>query len=237
MNPSVAETVDGFLDLVFPPKCIVCGEINPHYLCADCIPLIAPVSRPYCHRCGHPLRGPRCRNCWGRVRSFTAARAAGDYTEVLREAIHAFKYGGMRQLADPLGHLLYRYLAMQSDIPWRRADLIAPVPIHPTRQRVRGYNQSELLAERLSGMTGLPLLIGGVVRNRRTRPQVELSSDMRRNNVRSAFSVLDPSLVKGKNILLVDDVATTCSTIHECSLALVNAGALNVYVVCVAFGA
>jgi competence protein ComFC len=237
MTSPALGTLDGLFDLLFPPKCIVCGEINPHYLCASCIPEIAPVPRPYCPQCGHPIRGLNCRNCWNRVRSFTAARAAGDYSEVLRQSIHAFKYGGMRQLADPLAHLLYRYLTARADIPWRRADFIAPVPIHPTRQRVRGYNQSELLAEKLSGMTGLPPLIGGVVRNRRTRPQVELSGDQRRDNVRSAFSVPDQALVKGKNILLVDDVATTCSTIHECSLSLVTAGALNVYVVCVAFGA
>lgn len=230
-------TLDGLFDLVFPPKCIICGELNPHYLCASCLPEIAPVPRPYCLRCGHPMYGPKCRNCWGRVRSFTTARAAGDFDGVLREAIHAFKYGGMRVLADPLAHLLYRYLTTQSDFPWRRCDCIAPVPIHPARQRIRGYNQSELLAERLSDMTGVPLLTGGVVRNRRTRPQVELSGDHRRDNVRSAFHVPRPDSVKGKNILLVDDVATTCSTIHECSLALVSGGAHNVYVICVAFGA
>jgi predicted amidophosphoribosyltransferase len=92
MTPPALGTLDGLFDLLFPPKCIVCGEISPHYLCASCIPEIAPVPRPYCPQCGHPIRGLNCRNCWSRVRSFTAARAAGDYSEVLRQSIHAFKY-------------------------------------------------------------------------------------------------------------------------------------------------
>ena len=140
-------------------------------------------------------------------------------------------------LADPLAHVLYRYLTTRADFPWRRANCVVPVPIHPARQRVRGYNQSELLAERLCEMTGLPLLSNVLVRRQHTRAQVELSSDERRENVKAAFQATEPSQVKGKIVLLVDDVATTCSTVHECSLALLSGGAFKVYVVCLAFGA
>ncbi len=140
-------------------------------------------------------------------------------------------------LADPLAHVLYRYLNTRADFPWRRTNCIVPVPIHPARQRVRGYNQSELLAERLCEMTGLPLLSNVLVRGQHTRPQVELSGDERRENVKAAFQAAEPSQVKGKIVLLVDDVATTCSTIHECSLALLSGGAFKVYAVCLAFGA
>lgn len=237
MTSFAQSTIEGLFDLVYPPKCVTCLTLNPHHLCASCLSEVQPVPRPYCARCGHPVYGERCRNCWGRVRSFTAARAAGDYSGTLREAIHAFKYSGLRVLADPLAHVLYRYLTMRADIPWRRADCIAPVPIHPARQRVRGYNQSGLLAECLSDMTGLPLLKGVLVRSRFTKPQVELSGDERRLNVEAAFGVTKPAEVKGKTVLLIDDVATTCSTIHECSLALLAGGALRVYVVCLAFGA
>ncbi|HUV03753.1 MAG TPA: ComF family protein [Armatimonadota bacterium] len=155
----------------------------------------------------------------------------------MREAIHGFKYGGRRILADPLAQTLHNYLTTAADFPWRRADCIVPVPIHPARQRIRGYNQSELLAERLCELTGLPLLRDAVVRRRHTRPQVELSGDERRTNVRGAFRAAKPSELRGKIVLLVDDVATTSSTIHECSLALLSAGAFKVYVVCLAFGA
>ena len=229
--------LDGLLDLVYPPKCLTCESLNPHHLCENCLAQMERVTRPYCPTCGHPLRGRKCNNCWGREPSFATARAAGMYSGVFREAIQAFKYGGGRMLADPLAQVLYRYLTVYADFPWRRAECIAPVPIYPARKRVRGYNQSELLAERLSAMTGLPLAADAVVRKRHTRPQVELSGDERRANVVGAFEVRKPEAIRGKIVLLVDDVATTCSTIHECSLALLNGGARKVYVACLAFGA
>lgn len=236
MKTPIREAVEGLLDLVYPPKCLTCESLNPHHLCGACLMQIERVPRPYCPICGHQV-WRRCNHCWGREPSFTAARAAGVYQGVLREAIHAFKYGGARMLADPLAQALYRYLTVYSDIPWRRAECIVPVPIYPARKRIRGYNQSELLAERLSAMTGLPLVIDAVVRNRHTRPQVELSGEERRSNVIGAFEVRKPELVRGKIVLLVDDVATTCSTTHECSLTLLAGGARKVYVACLAFGA
>jgi len=236
MKTPIQEAVDGLLDLVYPPKCLTCESLDPRHLCEACLMQIERVPRPYCPICGHQIRR-RCNHCWGREPSFTAARASGDYKGVLREAIHAFKYGGARMLADPLAQVLYRYLTVYADIPWRRSECIVPVPIYPARKRVRGYNQSELLAERLSVMTGLPLAADAVVRKRNTRPQVELSGEERRANVKDAFEARKPAGIRGKIVLLVDDVATTCSTIHECSLALLHGGARNVYVTCLAFGA
>lgn len=237
MTDSIRTTADGLLDLIYPSKCLGCQTFNPLYLCESCRDKIERVPWPYCPRCGHKIFGRRCRNCWGRIRSFTTARAAGEYDGVMRQAIHEFKYGGSRMLADPLAQELHRYLTVSADFPWRRADCIIPVPIHPARQRVRGYNQSELLAERLGEMIALPMVRDAVIRKRPTRPQVELSGEERRDNVRAAFRVVDPPAVKKKIVLLVDDVATTCSTIHECSLALLSAGAFKIYTVCLAFGA
>lgn len=237
MTNPVRETITGLLDLVYPVKCLTCETFGESYLCPSCTKLISHVKRPFCIRCGHPQWGAECRNCSGRARSFSVARAAGEYSGVLRDAIHAFKYGGARMLADPLAGLLHEYLTERADMPWGRADCIVAVPIHPVRKRLRGYNQSELLAERLSHMTGLPLVRNAVVRIKSTRPQVELSGDERRANVRAAFLVRRPEVVRGKTILLVDDVATTCATIHECSAALLSGGAFKVYVICLAFGA
>jgi len=239
MTSQVESMLDGLFDLVFPPKCISCGNLNPHYLCASCLTEIAPVPRPYCMRCGHPMFRNRCSSCWGRVRSFEAARAAGDYSGILRDAIHAFKYGGARALADPLAHLLCRYLTMSSDIPWRRAECIIPVPMYPAKERIRGYNQSVLLAECLGDMIGLPVLTNVLQRRVSTKAQVALSGKRRRENVVGAFGVSPPEAgeLSGKTVLLVDDVATTCSTIHECSVTLLGAGARRVYVACLAFGA
>jgi ComF family protein len=167
--------------------------------------------------------------------SFTAARAAGVYSGTLRKAIHEFKYGGHRMLAEPLGQLLYRYLTKDADFPWESADILVPVPIHSTRKRFRGYNQSELLANELSRLTGKPVVPDAIARCLRTRAQVDLSEEGRRVNMRNAFSVEKPELLKGKVVLLIDDVATTCSTAHECSLTLLKGNAARVYVACVAF--
>jgi ComF family protein len=145
------------------------------------------------------------------------------------------KYGGHRVLAEPLASLMFQYLKRSADIPWRRADCIVPMPMYPARRRVRGYNQTELLAEHLGMAASLPVIRNSVARTAFSRPQVELARNDRLSNVRGAFRVTDRSLLSGKTTILVDDVATTSSTIHECSRILLDAGASRVYVMCVAF--
>lgn len=236
MDSSIArEAIDGVLDLIYPPRCLVCGTIGAPYFCAECVDQVESIPRPYCRRCGHPSKSTRCRDCGGMPRSFTTARAAGVYSGPLRKAVHEFKYGGHRMLAEPLGQLLFDYLSHDSDFPWESADLLIPIPIHHTRKRLRGYNQSELLAEEISRLTGKPVMRDAVSRTVNTRPQVSLSEEGRRCNIRNAFSVSDNIDLKKKVILLIDDVATTCSTVHECSLALLKGGAARVYVACLAF--
>lgn len=236
MISSLCGYLQGAADLLYPPRCVICGTFGSNYICPSCLQYIECIPRPYCLRCGHPIHGKHCLNCWGRVQSFTAARALGIHEGVLRQAIHAFKYNGARMLADPLARLLHKYLTTRCDIPWRCADWIVPVPIHPARFRLRGYNQSELLACCLSHITGMPVLSNAISRVRYTRPQVELSGPQRRENVKAAFRVTRLEAVRGKKLLVVDDVATTTSTLHECSLALSHSGASRIYTLCLAFG-
>jgi competence protein ComFC len=222
------------LDLLYPPRCLSCGKFGAEYLCESCISQIESVPEPYCSICGHTLSGRTCFKCMGRAKAFTSARAVGVYSGTLRQAIHQFKYNGARMLADPLAGLLYKYLTTSCDYPWKRADCIIPVPIHPSRYRARGYNQSELLALKLSSLTGLPVLGNALVRTRCTRPQVELSAEARRINTKDAFTVANPHLVERKTAIIVDDVSTTSSTIYECSKALIKHGATRVYALCLA---
>lgn len=228
------ELAQGTLDLVYPPKCLVCGEFQPRYLCPACVDLIEPVDEPCCDICGHTLFDAACRACSGRPRSFTKAIGVGKYSGVLREAIHAFKYQGARCLADELGDLMYARLSPKSGIPTSRIDCIIPMPIHPVRQRLRGYNQSDLLAHRLSHLTGIPVIPRAISRTVKTHPQVDLSREARQTNVKGAFTCADPSPLAGKTVLLIDDVATTSSTIHECSRTILAGGADRVYVLCLA---
>jgi ComF family protein len=139
-------------------------------------------------------------------------------------------------LAPSLAGLLHKYMMTRCDVSYNSVDLILPVPIHDAKRRLRGYNQSQLLAAELSGLCGIPGEWKAVKRRASAHAQVELSRSERLRNVQGAFRVVLPEVIRGKRILLIDDVATTCSTVHECSLALLDAGASRVYVLCLAFG-
>ncbi|MBP6962895.1 MAG: ComF family protein [Armatimonadetes bacterium] len=234
-NPAI-ELLNGLLDLVYPPKCLACDTFGEEHLCESCIGRIEPVAEPTCARCGHTLHISGCTNCEGRVRSFTKARGAAEYDAPLREAIHEFKYNGRRMLARPLGEMMHRYLDGHDGVPWLKAECIIPVPIHPIRQRLRGYNQSELLARHLSERTDIPLVADLLIRSRHTKPQVLCSREERRTNLVKAFRVVNPAAICGKTVLLVDDVSTTGSTIHEASIALRRAGVERIYALCLAYG-
>jgi len=231
----VKDVADGVLELIYPPKCLICGELGCPWICDACRAKIDPVPQPYCPTCGHPMFDVFCNSCHGRRRSFTAARAAGEYSGVLKEAVHHFKFNGHRMLAPILADLFYAYLIHSTDFPWRSADVIIPIPIRNARKRERGYNQSELLAEELSRLINKPLARNAVKRIGSSHPQVNLSREERLKNVKGAFQVVFPSELVKKKVLLIDDVATTCSTVHECSRTLLDAGASKVYVLCLAF--
>jgi ComF family protein len=149
---------------------------------------------------------------------------------VLRVAIHQFKYGGVRALAQPLGELMGRTWATLApqDEP---VDLIVPVPLHPARQRERGYNQAALLAQKLGGLLICPVETEVLVRIRATLPQVGLSAGERRANVQGAFQLVEDmvSYVAGKRVLLVDDVYTTGSTLEAACDALRDGRVLSVW--------
>ncbi len=143
------------------------------------------------------------------------------------KAIHEFKYGGKSFLAKPLGLILSDYARTWLD--GRQNLHIMPVPLHPRRVRERGYNQSLLLAEGIAKSLGAEIDFLSLRRTRYTKPQTELGSEERSRNVRRAFSVHNRDKVKGKSILLVDDVATTGSTLNECARVLRKAGCREVF--------
>jgi ComF family protein len=153
--------------------------------------------------------------------------AVGPYEGVLREAIHGLKYGRRRALAVPLGELLARRLE-EEFADWQ-PEFLTPVPIHWRRRWQRGFNQAELLAEELAQLYGVGVDTESLRRVRHTRSQVGLSSELRRRNLADAFRVCRPESVKGRRVLLVDDVCTTRTTLMECARALRAAGAQTVY--------
>jgi len=154
----------------------------------------------------------------------------------LAELIHKLKYREQPMLAAPLGSLLADYLTVRAEIMNElRFDGIVPVPLHKSRERTRGYNQSELLAKELSRRLNVPTLSRSVKRVRNTKQQVGKVRSERLNNLKGAFEA-DPMLCVGKTFLLVDDVSTTGATISQCAEAMINAGAAKVYAITLASG-
>ena len=145
------------------------------------------------------------------------------FEDRLRHAIHKLKYRRLAALAEPLGDAMARFY-LQSPLP---ADMIVPVPLHPRRQRDRGYNQAALLANRLGRATCLPVRPAALIRVRATVAQMSLNAAQRKENVDGAFRC-DDLTVRGQHVLLIDDVCTTGATLDACAVALKMAGAAEV---------
>jgi ComF family protein len=145
---------------------------------------------------------------------------------VVREALHALKFRGQRALAVPLGALLVE--ATRAGLPGGAPQLLVPVPLHPRRERERGFNQAALLARRVGRAWGCAVRGDVLVRTVATRSQTELDAAARRANVRDAFRARRSALVEGRHVVLVDDVLTTGATLSECARCLRAAGAAAV---------
>lgn len=215
------------LDLIYPPRCPGCGRMGVLF-CDACQARIEPVHTAACLRCGRPTSGsPLCFDCRQPPSPLDGVTATGVFADPLRQAIHALKYENVRDLARPLGARMAAFWpegwrADQTGAP----DLILPVPLHGSRARERGYNQSALLARFLAPTVGLPVDERMFVRHRATRPQVGLDAAARKQNVAGAFACRGD--VTGRHILLVDDVCTTGATLEACAAALKAASAASV---------
>ena len=231
--------LDPFLALLYPPRCLVCGVLGESGLCAACARRIVPVASPSCADCGQTIPSDigACLHCRRRVPAYARARAMGAYEGVLRTAIHQFKYRDRPQLDAPLGKLLAAYArANAAALSGLRFDALVPVPMHPIRRRLRGYNQSERLARVLASELGIPLVTDALARTRATHPQVGLTAAARLTNLQGAFAMRRAESVAGKTLLLIDDVATSGSSLNECAAVLKAAGARAVYALTLAAG-
>jgi len=238
MSLLLMDSVAGFVDLLFPPKCLVCGAHGSVDICEICKQGFANLEPPFCQRCGVTTDGRRefCDDCHsGAGWYFAQARAAGHFSGPLRQAVLALKYREKRRLGGPLGAYLAAYLSSKpfdSIVP----DIIVPVPLHRSKLRDRGFNQAQLIAQEVSKAISIPMAENILKRNRRTQPQAGLYAEARIANIRDAFSAARSPQIDGKTVLLVDDVITTMHTIDEAARVLVDAGAKSVLAVSVARG-
>lgn len=215
-------------------------------VCQSCLDEIHGTEGPVCEICGERLashhlldeaegRG-QCGLCRRWQPPFAKAAAYGSYEAGLRDLLHLLKYERVRPAAAVLGRMLAEAVAVLSAHFGDAPPLVIPVPLHAAKQRQRGFNQSELIAgESLKHLRlHLSLCTGAVLRQRATESQTGLTRHQRRENMRGAFVVVRPELVAGRDVLLVDDVFTTGTTVSECARVLRRAGAARVLVATVA---
>lgn len=215
--------LEPLLNLVFPPHCVTCGALGA-WFCPACRDQVQIQQPPLCQRCGRPITsGSICGHCRRHPPLVDGLRSVAPHRQPLSKAIHALKYEGVRVLAAPLGTFMAEY-AIDLGLA---ADVLVPVPLHRSRERQRGYNQSRLLALEISARVGWPV-VDALTRLRNTPAQVGLSRAQRLDNVRGAFCATDAT-VSGRRVLLIDDVCTTGATLGACAEALRRAGAHSVW--------
>lgn len=224
------------LDLALAPEiCPICRNDRVDAAGECCEACAKEVSRPLhaCHVCGGENGGylDTCSDCLAEdVRPWFQGATSFGYEGSIRNAIHRFKYNGQTYLAKFFGRQMG--LAWQANHGMAHPEIIVPVPLHWTRRLSRGYNQTELICANLSKDLALPV-VHGLKRRRATDHQARKKSSQRRTNLRGAFSG-NATLVKGRDVLLVDDVFTTGATLAECTNALLRAGAREVSVLTIA---
>ena len=222
----------GLLNLFFPPRCAVCGEVleigeRKGFLCKDCAEDMPYIPEGECPHCGEKTdRKGFCSFCLKEF-AFSSACAVFPYEEV-RDAIHLFKYDGDKTIGKGLGELMADYLLNHQQEFLQKADVMVSVPLHQKKEKYRGFNQTHILGDRISEKTGLVFEKGALERKRETVAQSELNPAERKINLQDAFHT--SADFTGKRVLLIDDIFTTGTTCNECAKVLYRSGAEEVLV-------
>jgi len=213
------------LNLIFPQFCVGCGREGA-FICVSCRRSLPRIEPPICPRCGRPQTGSAlCDSCFDWRADIDGIRSPFRFEAVVREAVHRLKYGNLRAVAQPLAVLMSEYLENNPV----DGEVLAPVPLHPRRLRERGYNQSALLAKELGKLIGIPVDETSLTRVRYVLPQARTGSvEERRANVSGVFECRGDN-VRGKKVIVIDDVSTSGATLNACASALKAAGAVAVW--------
>ncbi len=236
--------LDPLLNLFFPESCFICetpiAKRMYSGVCPDCLDkaLALKIQPPFCPSCGLPMQNFEpgsvllCVECVVTPPPYSGARSFGFYSGALASIVHGLKFRGKRNLAVPLSSLLVETFCEN----WGQGsfDLVIPIPLHAKRRRKRGYNQSELIARNLARRIGIPFKNRLLIRTRDSVSQIGLSDRQRRDNVKNAFSCMNPEHIREARVLLVDDVMTTGATVESASKTLIEGGVLSVSVLTLA---
>ncbi len=245
------------INIIFPAVCKQCdtpisSDTPTAYFCKRCWDGVKWFDGVCCPRCGmpypsidrteklekgtSPAAGHLCGACHKNPPCFDKTISAGPYEGVLAEAVKLFKYKKKIHIGRALANqmIIASHMRCHSELVSESQRYIIPVPLHPKRLREREFNQCAIIASELGERLGIPVLLDVIIRSRHTRPQVELDMKERGKNVVGAFTVREGEVIEGKDIILVDDVYTTGSTVNECAKVLKKNGASAVYVVTIA---
>ncbi len=226
------------LDYVYPPRCPVCDEVLPPGIdiCEGCTKEAVTITEPICKKCGKPIESREreyCSDCLEKQHVYRQGRAVFLYRAGIKKSMYRFKYSNRREYAQ-----FYARYAARLHGSWvlkNRIEVIVPIPMYPGKWRRRGYNQAEIFARALGKELGIPVDAGIVKRIRNTVPQKALNDKERQRNLKNAFQ-LAPNIVKYSQILLVDDIYTTGSTMDAVAAVLLSGGAQNIYYICISIG-
>ncbi len=226
-----------FINLILPVECGGCGgRVNPkkiNGLCSTCFKNIEVLNNNCCNYCGKPVKEGLtfCPKCWEMSSYTDRFLTACYYRGPIKNIIKNLKYKNRGYLANILSEILFnRY----SKIVKPEFDLIVPVPLHAGKLEKRGYNQAALIAKNLSKKTKIPLANSIVKRVKTTKPQYQLTRKERIKNLKNAFR--STKILHGERVLLIDDVATTGSTVQNCASVIVKAGSGKVSALVIAHG-
>ncbi|MFA9422029.1 MAG: ComF family protein [Sedimentibacter sp.] len=235
--------IESFLELLYPEKntCFFCDvydeSIGDKYICPNCQALIKKNVPPSCSKCSKPIGFTSstnlCPDCSSYENHFEMSKSPFAYEGIIKNGIYNFKYYNKPYFYKFFGNCIFHYM---ESIDYLNFDYILPVPLHSSKIRKRGYNQSELLAKYLAAKSAIPF-VDPLKRTKETPKQSEQSKEERRKNLKNAFIVKtlkSNERIKNRTVLLVDDVYTTGSTADECSKALLDYGVGKVYVITIA---
>lgn len=240
------------MELVYPRKCVFCGKAiamksyrgimegkTYDCLCEKCRINLKDkyIEEPYCFKCGKQLDEAAqeyCDDCRRKKQNFDRGLSVFKYHDDIKESVYRFKYRNCRLYGDFYGEQMaekYKDII----IKWK-PDVIVPVPIHRSRMKKRGYNQAELIGRALSDGLNIPLDTNVLFREKKTKPQKNLTKDIRIKNVENAFKVAK-NVVRYNKIILADDIYTTGATVNACAKVLKEAGVQEVYFISICIGA
>ena len=223
---SLLKIYNAFMDAVFPPRCIFCDRVTAleNGICKDCLQKAKPIEEPVCLKCGMSKINCECKS---KSRFYDGLCAPYEYDGVVKNGIHFFKFDGNRDNSRYYSRIMAQCIKKRfSDMDF---DFVTSVPATGASVKKRGFDQSALLARGVAKELGLVYDCNVIKKIYETKSQHFLSNLLRRGNLTGAFDIVDKSKVKGRTVLLCDDVSTTGETLDECAKMLYLAGAEKIY--------